>query len=138
MRRSIFILVIVILLLGSQTSAQTKDQIELVGTVYDQLGAVIPDTMITARRADGKTFETKTNDEGFYRLSVDFIRYGSAGKVKTAVYEITAECPKLGFKKQIVLNNFRVVPSFRGIMNLDLVLETPPTEAIFCPGGSYD
>ncbi|MGH9819027.1 MAG: carboxypeptidase-like regulatory domain-containing protein [Pyrinomonadaceae bacterium] len=115
---------IFLLILGlvSVATAQVDKHIIVTGTIYDQKGAVIPNTTITARNESGEKFETVTNGEGVYKLTLTFNRYGSKKALETATYEIAAERPNTGFKKT-VLKDFKVVPTYTGSMQLDLVLE---------------
>jgi hypothetical protein len=90
---------------------------------------------VIAKDKKGKTFETITGDDGVYRLKLSFAKYGSKKAFITATYEIIADRPNTGFKKT-VLNDFKIVPSYKGIMNLDLVLEALDPEP--CGYGGAD
>lgn len=113
---------LLLLTLAAIANAQPDNIVVLSGTVYDQVGAVIPNTKIIALNDHGESFVTVTNEEGVYKLELKFVRYGSKKTLKAATYEITADRANTGFKKTI-LKDFKVVPAYKGSMQLDLVLE---------------
>lgn len=88
--------------------AQTSQ--DIVGTVRDQTGALIPGVTVTARHlGTNESREAVTNDTGDYRI----IRLGRVGR-----YEIRAEMP--GFKMAVVPD---VLLTTGQTLRVDLVLE---------------
>lgn len=83
--------------------------ITLSGVVYDISGAVITNAFVSVKTTGNWSNQTKTNEEGLYEL-----------KLLPAIYEIEFE--SVGFKK-LTLSKFRVVNSFSGKINNDIVLE---------------
>lgn len=81
----------------------------LTGAVFDTNGAVIIEAKITAYRNNGKKYESKTNDEGIYTISLPF-----------DVYKIEVYSP--GFCTSIS-EKYRIVDSTYGKMSLDFVLD---------------
>ena len=79
------------------------------GTVSDSAGALVPGASVVLKDTEtGKTQETTTNDEGFYRIT------GLApGK-----YELTVE--KTGYKKSIAQN---LTVNAENIQGMDVILE---------------
>ncbi len=102
----------------------------LTGSVYGANGAVIVGAKITATNVKGAKLETKTNNDGVYFLNLPFNHYDSV-KLGTgfriAKYEIIVE--GLHFEK-LYLNEFRLVPAFKGKMNLDFALDIAPDDNI--------
>ncbi|HXG86337.1 MAG TPA: carboxypeptidase-like regulatory domain-containing protein [Pyrinomonadaceae bacterium] len=93
-----------------ETTAKNKEKlIILSGIVYDISGAVVANTIVTVKTAENRNIQTKTNEEGKFEL-----------KLLPAIYEIEFDSP--GFKK-LKLLNFRVVNSYSGKINHDVVLE---------------
>jgi uncharacterized surface anchored protein len=80
------------------------------GTVSDSAGALVPGAQVVLRDSEtGKTQETTTNGDGFYRIT------GLApGK-----YELTVE--KSGYKKSIAQS---LTVSAENIQGMDVILET--------------
>ncbi|HRI04998.1 MAG TPA: carboxypeptidase-like regulatory domain-containing protein [Pyrinomonadaceae bacterium] len=113
------ILLFIILLVGCTltTNAQSQDTSKLYGTIYDQQGAVIPRAKVTAK-GNGRVFETVTNADGFYTLTIPFNRYkpGSA----PVRYDITVESPHF---KSSEIKGYVFIPSCMGGMSLDIALE---------------
>ena len=75
--------------------------------------------------ANGEKFETITNDDGIFVLSLLFIKYDQKSVVnfKEAKYDIVVVSP--GFAKSIT-KGFVFVPSYKGTMYLDIGLEIGP------------
>jgi len=93
-----------------ETTIKNKEKlIILSGVVYDISGAVIRNAIVSIKTTRDWNIQTKTNEEGIFEL-----------KLLPAVYEIEFE--SVGFKK-LRLSNFRVVNSFSGKINNDIVLE---------------
>lgn len=93
------------------------------GTIYDANGAVIVKAQVLAVNENGERFLAITDDEGIYSLSLPFNSYDSRNSsvdFKTLKYEITVEAEH--FEKK-VLKDFRFIPSYKGVMNLDFALD---------------
>lgn len=101
-----------LLFLGS-ANAQFKAGIQ--GTVTDSGGGLVPEAKITLLNTEtGKTQETTTGDEGFYRLS----------GLAPAKYKLTVE--KAGYK-QAVFNDVAV--NAEAIQGIDVTLEAGDVSA---------
>jgi len=89
----------------------------LTGTVYDAKGAVIVNATVVV--SDQKqNFETKTNSDGVYKLSVPANLYISDDyKFRVAKYDVSVIAH--GFERSL-LSGFKVVP---GNMQLDIALD---------------
>jgi Carboxypeptidase regulatory-like domain len=112
--------------LGQCSDCDTDTQVFLTGTVKDQNGAVVPDAIIKAINKKGKSFETVSDANGTFLLTVEFYSYDARGVGSTPTYKITADRPKSGFKKTVI-ENFQAEP--QRLLRLDLVLEAaPPTD----------
>jgi hypothetical protein len=83
------------------------------GVVYDDNGAVIPGVIVKFRGSNSIERTTKTNEAGEYEITL-----------KAGNYSVETE-GHLGFQP-IKMEKFRVAPSYKGKMNLDLVLEVGP------------
>ena len=95
-----------LLFLGS-ANAQFKAGIQ--GTVTDTGGGLIPEAKITLLNTEtGKTQETTTSDEGFYRLS----------GLAPAKYKLTVE--KAGYKQKVFEN---VAINAEAVQGVDVSLE---------------
>jgi hypothetical protein len=93
-----------------ETTIKNKEKlIVLSGVVYDISGAVIANAIVSVKTTGNWDIQTKTNEEGIFEL-----------KLLPAIYEIAFE--SAGFRK-LTLSNFRVVNSFSGKINNDIVLE---------------
>ncbi|MFN0279271.1 MAG: carboxypeptidase-like regulatory domain-containing protein [Pyrinomonadaceae bacterium] len=92
----------------------------LTGRVYDANGALVPFIKVVARNVEGKIFETTTNDDGIYKLTLPFNKYG-VGNFREAKYDIIVG-PGLGFQKSVT-KDFVFIPSQFGEMHLDIALE---------------
>ncbi len=105
-------------------NSQTNNKAVLSGTVYDANGAVIPETKITVINEKGEKFETVTNDEGFYMLDLPYNLYNtkSSADFKIAKYEMIFDKENAGFEK-FVLKGFKLVPSYKGRMIVDVALD---------------
>jgi hypothetical protein len=99
----------------------------LTGTIYDALGNVVPLIKVVAINAEGKTFETFSNEEGIYNLTLPFNKY-RAGNFREAKYDIIVG-PGSGFR-QSVTKGFVFIPSQFGKMQLDIALEIGRIEDI--------
>ncbi|MFT3745619.1 MAG: carboxypeptidase-like regulatory domain-containing protein [Pyrinomonadaceae bacterium] len=113
------VLVISVLMLLSVTAGWAQNSL-LMGTVYDENGAVIPKVKIRAVGPDGLKFETVTDKIGSYSLRLPFSKVSSdvVGMVK---YRIIFERSDLPFEtKELV--DFLFVSSTKGKMFLDCVL----------------
>ncbi|MFS8084575.1 MAG: carboxypeptidase-like regulatory domain-containing protein, partial [Acidobacteriota bacterium] len=56
-------------------SRKLDEKVVLTGTVYDINHAVIPFARVVARSFEGKEYETKTNDEGRYKIELPSALY---------------------------------------------------------------
>jgi hypothetical protein len=102
---------------ATNDSSSLKDEKKvtvLSGTVYDELGAVIANAKITVRGPDGNDKLIKTNDDGVFEI-----------KLIAGNYSIQAESP--GFQV-FKIEKYRIVPSYKGKLNLDVVLEVRPCD----------
>jgi hypothetical protein len=98
----------------------------LAGTVYDINGAVIPKVVITF--VDSKvTFKTTTDEMGEYLISLPV---SSLNNVTT--YTVTFDRESIGFQKKVV-RDFLFVPSTKGKMYLDCVLQAKPISPMVQP-----
>ncbi len=113
---------ILVLILGLVLCAnsQPKDKSILSGTVYDADGSVVVQAIVNAVNEKGEKFETLTNQEGVYSLTLPFNRYDRTPYFTEAKYDIVVEVN--GFKKSIT-KSFIFVPSQFGKMQLDIGLE---------------
>lgn len=85
----------------------------LSGTVYDDNGAVIPGATVKIVGSDKKEFVTKTNDYGIFEI-----------RLFPGNYSIQVE--STGFQI-FTLEKYRIAPSYKGKMSLDIVLEVRPS-----------
>ena len=111
------ILQVLVLIVGLTIfiNAQTsKEKTVLTGIIYDDLGAVITNAKITFRGTDNKEKVITPNDDGVFEINL------SSGN-----YIIQVESP--GFQV-FKLEKYRVAPSYKGKMNLDIVLEVRPCD----------
>jgi hypothetical protein len=90
----------------------------LTGTVFDAYGSVVVGAKVMARDTAGSYFETLTNDEGIYILTLPFNKYGPLNATE-ARYDIVIE--KSGFLESVI-RGFVFIPSNTGKMNLDIGL----------------
>jgi hypothetical protein len=86
----------------------------LTGLVYDDYGAVIPEAKVSFRGNDKIERNVRTNDDGVFEI-----------KLEAGNYSIQVESP--GF--QIFrMEKYRIAPSYKGKMNLDIALEVHPCD----------
>lgn len=95
----------------------------LSGTVYDDNGAVVGGAIVKITGSDEKEFISKTNEEGVFEI-----------RLFPGNYFIQVEMP--GFQT-FRLEKYRIAPSFKSRMNLDIVLEVEEVEPCG-PAGSGD
>jgi iron complex outermembrane receptor protein len=107
--RILVLLISLSIFANAQSSNETS---VLKGLVYDDMSAVITNAEVTFRGADGKVKVVKTNSDGEFEVNL------SAGN-----YSIEVESP--GFQT-FKLEKYRIAPSYKGKMNLDIVLEVGP------------
>lgn len=87
--------------------------ISLNGRVFDVNGAVIPNIKITAHNLEKKIYESRTNENGTYVLSLPVGIYS---------LEINSQNIRFNGFETIKIENYRVVPSNDGKMNFDVSL----------------
>jgi carboxypeptidase family protein/TonB-dependent receptor-like protein len=119
MNRSLFLFVRAVIcglvLLFSVTAASAQFKAGIQGTVTDTAGALVPDAKVTLVNTEtGKTQETTTSDEGFYRLS----------GLAPAKYKLTVE--KAGYKQK-VFDNLAV--NAEAVQGIDVALEAGDVSA---------
>jgi hypothetical protein len=83
------------------------------GVVYDDNGSVVPSVIVKFRGSNNTERTTKTGESGEYEITL-----------KAGNYSVETEGPS-GFQP-VKMEKFRVAPSYKGKMNLDLVLEIGP------------
>jgi hypothetical protein len=92
-------LILATLILGLAVSDQVSAQIisgDLVGTILDKTGAVVPGSRVEATKTDtGVKYETKANESGEYRFN----------NLPVGVYSISASTPNFA---TTTINGFRV------------------------------
>jgi hypothetical protein len=91
------------------TPAQDRSS-QLSGLVTDQMGAVIPATRILLVNAAGKRYETRSDQDGRYRLSIP-----------EGTYNVSAEHALVAWKR-FAIPEYAV--AYKAKMNLDVVLLT--------------
>jgi hypothetical protein len=104
---------------GALYGQRSDEFATLSGNVYDANGALIVGAKVTAINEKGQKFETRTNDEGVYILSLLFNPYYSTANFKIAKYEIIIDAA--GFEKNSI-KEFKFIPSSKGKMQLDFAL----------------
>lgn len=117
--RSLYVLTLILTVAGFALAQRSV----LTGTLYDAYGAVIPGASVTATDADGKVFQTKTNDEGRYELNLAYLPNSPAGPYRMTRYRIIADASNMGFNV-VTIRDFAFVPAFRGRMYLDFAMDT--------------
>ena len=114
---SMKILQILVLILGLAVfgNAQTtKETTTLTGLVYDDAGAVIANANVKFLGNDKIEKTVNTNEDGVFET-----------KLKAGNYSIQVESPGFQIFK---MEKFRIAPSYKGKMNLDIVLEVRPCD----------
>jgi Carboxypeptidase regulatory-like domain len=102
--KNLHILFLILVLIGF---ANAQDSV-LSGTVFDAVKAVVPVTKIEAKNTTGQVFNTISNSDGFYEMTLPF------GK-----YEI--EFYRNGFKK-FILKNFENTSTNKVKFNVDFLV----------------
>ena len=119
------ILQILVLILGLVIFTNAQKAI-LSGTLYDAVGAVIPDVKIMAINEKGEKFEALTNDNGVYSLMLPFNQYDaktSSSNFKIAKFEIVVDLENRGFEK-FVTKDIKLIPAYSGRMFFDIALDS--------------
>jgi hypothetical protein len=101
-------------------SSQAKYKSVLTGTVYDAQGSVVVKAKVRAVDVRGNKFETVTNEEGDYVLTLPFNKYDQTRGFKESKYDIFVE--SLGFKRSET-KGYVFIPVHSGKMHLDIGLE---------------
>jgi len=101
----------------SQNIAEKSAETILSGTVYDDVGAHIPNAVIKIVGSDKKEFVTKANEDGTFEI-----------KLFPGIYSIQIESVELQGFQTFKLEKYRIAPSDKGKMNFDIVLEALETE----------
>ena len=114
------LVVAVTLAVGVGAFAQKSN---LTGTVYDANGAVVVKAKVRAVDVRGNKFETLTNDDGVYVLTLPFNKYDSQRGFKESRYDVFVE--SVGFKRSEI-KGYVFIPSQFGKMHLDIGLELGP------------
>ena len=118
---------VLILILGLSIFANAQKAI-LSGTVYDQTGAVIPETKITLMNKDGKEFAAFTNDDGVYTISVASgnyslevvnLRHAAWEKFIIQQYEL-APVPKMNLDITLRINK-EYLKKYGSVLNIEPV-----------------
>ena len=102
----------------------------LSGTLYDAVGAVIPEVKVTAVNERGEKFETVTNDDGVYSLSLPYNLYEartSSANFRIAKFEIIIDLEYRGFEK-FLIKEFKFIPAYSGKMFFDIALDVKNPE----------
>ena len=123
------ILQILVLIFGLTVLVNAQKAV-LSGTVYDPVGAVIPEVKVTAVDEKGEKFESVTNDDGVYALSLSYNLYDartSSANFKIAKFEITVDLENRGFEK-FVIKDFKFIPAYSGKMFFDIALDVKNPE----------
>jgi len=96
-------------------NAQNKDtKTNFLGTVYDDYGAVIGGSIVLIRGKDNFEKIVFTNEDGIFEADL------SAGN-----YSI--EVTSAGFQN-FKIEKYRIAPTYKGKLNLDVVLEVRPCD----------
>lgn len=120
---SLKIVILCLLILPFSIPAQSDHLSKLTGTVYDIEGSVVPGAKVTATSTKGKTYETVTNQEGVYVLTLPFNKYDrKTSWGGEATYDIAVEWN--GFKKSET-KGYVFIPSQFGKMHFDIALQLP-------------
>jgi hypothetical protein len=86
MKPRVFTLVILVLLACAVTYGQpNENEVILSGTVYDQIGNTLADAKVIATNEHGRQFETTTNEDGSYELSLPVNAYKPGGEFRKRV-----------------------------------------------------
>jgi hypothetical protein len=95
----------------------------LVGTVYDQRGAVIPDAKVVVQNKNGKRFETLADAEGKYKIDLPYTLYKTPSDVRSLpITRYTITVLFRGFRITEI-KEFIFTKPYIGNMQLDVVLE---------------
>ena len=97
-------------LFSAMITVQAQFRAGIQGTISDSAGALVPGAAITLKEVEtGKTQETTSSEEGFYRIS----------GLAPGRYELTVE--KVGYKKSLSQN---VTVGAETLQGVDVILET--------------
>ncbi|MBI1789969.1 MAG: carboxypeptidase regulatory-like domain-containing protein, partial [Acidobacteria bacterium] len=103
------ILIAGFLLISLQRAAAQSTAADIVGTVRDSSGAVVPNALIKAVQEEtNSTRETRSNTEGIYEFRI----------LQPGTYTLSAEAT--GFKKYV---NARVPLLARQVLRVDIAIE---------------
>jgi hypothetical protein len=91
----------------AQNISERSEKSTLSGTVFDETGAVIPETKVTFTDKAGKVFSVSTNEDGVFQIELNEGKY-------------TVEFYKTNFKRYKI-ENYRL--AFRSKMQFDISLE---------------
>lgn len=113
---------ILVLILGLTVFANAQKAI-LSGTVYDQLGSIIPDAQVVVKNKNGKMFETLTDRDGKYKIDLPYTVYKMPDDFRSlSLARYTIKVSLVGFHITEIEEFIFTKPSV-GNMQLDFVLE---------------
>ncbi len=96
----------------------------LKGRVYDANGAIIIGAKVKAINGSSNIFEATVDKYGEYKLDLPFTQYNSSPEFRVSRYLIKVEAQ---YFESFEIKDFRIVPSYKGEMNLDFALDVQTT-----------
>lgn len=110
----------------SENALTNAQKAILSGTIYDAVGAIVPEVKVTAINEKGEKFEAITNNEGVYSLNLPYNLYEartSSASFKIAKFEIVVDLEYRGFEK-FQIKDFKFIPAYSGKMFFDIALDS--------------